>query len=113
MADDRRFEALMELAKYCLYVKPSRVIGCPDRADALNLIDDLTSFSAKVDAVVEAMGEYADSVIGIGKKDLRLFNRQLTDAIEGNATFVIEEACKANLEGMATEAQEFRRGYAA
>jgi hypothetical protein len=70
--------------------RPTRIVGEPDRADAQALADDLLVIAAIVDPIVAAIGDYADSTIGLAAGDLdRDFRDQLRGALEGNATYTI------------------------
>jgi hypothetical protein len=89
---DTRALMLKDLAAFCLGIVPTKVIGEPDWQDGRALVDDLKLIAEKVDRVIAAYGDYADSVIGISKEDQRLFVNQLSDALTGNAMHVIESS---------------------
>jgi hypothetical protein len=82
---------------------PQRVVGEPDMADAAGLVDDLMALAAIMDPVIETVGVYAYGAIGFSARDLSLFRHQLRDALEGNATFVIEEAMRERAETRAEQ----------
>jgi hypothetical protein len=68
----------------------TRIVGEPDRADAMNLIDDLDAVCRIVDPLIERIGDYAaEHFPGI---DRDLFRDQLRGALFGNATYVLEVA---------------------
>jgi len=81
-------DAGMKLA--CLI--PHAIVGDPTMADAKALQQDLDAIAAIVDPVVNAVGRYAQS--NFGRIDLSLFTDQLRDALDGNATFEIEQAAR-------------------
>jgi len=84
--------AIAKLAAF----RPTRIVGEPDRADAQAVADDLLAIAAIVDPVVAAIGDYADSTIGLGPKNLdRDFRDQLRGALEGNATYTVVAALDA------------------
>lgn len=94
--------------------RPARVAGEPDMADARNLADDLLAIAAIIDPVVAAMGEYAQSTIGLTHRHVDdCFRHQLRQALEGNATFVIEDAMRRRAESRHADSGEataaFRR----
>jgi hypothetical protein len=73
-------------------LRPTRIVGEADAADARNLIDDLAALWGIVDPVVAAVGACAaENFSGI---DRTLFTDQLRGALEGNATFALEEAAR-------------------
>jgi hypothetical protein len=82
-------EAGMKLA--CLM--PHTIYGDPTMQDAKALQQDLDAIAAIVDPVVNAVGRYAQS--NFGRIDMALFTDQLRDALDGNATFDIEQAARA------------------
>jgi hypothetical protein len=102
--------AIAKLAAF----RPTRVVGEPDAADAGGLADDLLAIAAIVDPIIAAIGDYADSVIGIARADRPLFRDQLRQALEGNATYALTTAIEARLASRCEEAGEmqaaFRRG---
>ena len=84
---DPRRSALLRLAMFCVGITPSTVGRNPTADDGIELAKDLRLLAKKVDFVIAAYGEYADSVIGV---DLGLFKDQLADALTGNAIYEIE-----------------------
>lgn len=83
--------AFAELEAYVASVIPAHIVGEPDRADAMNVIDDLQRFADKVDKVVSAYGDYAVFALGLNHKSITLFRDQLKDALEGNGLFALSE----------------------
>jgi len=82
--------------------RPTRIVGEPDRADAHGLVDDLMTLAAVVDPIVQAMGDYAQSTLGIPAADVdRYFRHQLRGALEGNATWCITQAVAERQESVA------------
>jgi hypothetical protein len=82
--------AWRDLAVFAAGVTPARIVGDADAADALALRDDLDVIWQRVDRLIEAYGDYAASHFnGI---DTGLFKDQVRGALEGNATFELEEA---------------------
>lgn len=84
-------QRLADLSNFCRDVTPARVVGEPDRADALNIVDDLKALAERVDRVVAAYGEYAVYSLGMSGKSLTLFRDQLRDALDGSALFMLSE----------------------
>lgn len=81
---------LTELAAFAAGILPHRIVGSPDKNDALALVDDLLLLCAKVDKVVEAYGDYAaEHFHGIEKP---LFKDQLLNALDCNALYEITTA---------------------
>lgn len=80
----------------------TRIIGQPEAGDAQCLKHDLISLSEIVDDLVQAFGDYANATVGLTQKDLSYFHSQLRDAIDGNATAV--------LDGVADQLRELRNG---
>jgi hypothetical protein len=71
----------------------TKISGAGDKHDADNLIADLEALCAIVDPVVLAVGLYAKENLGITDKAINEnFTDQLSRALEGNATFNLEEA---------------------
>lgn len=91
---------------------PTRIVGFPDMADARGVIDDLDAVCAIVDPLIKAIGEYAEQ--HFGSLDQSLFTDQVLGALDGNATFEIEQAARRLLadrhDGAIERAAEFRRG---
>lgn len=85
----------------------TNIVGEPDKADALNLIDDLMTVAKIVDGLVEEIGQYAKSNFGNGI-DLSDFTDQLQGALAGNATYVIESAADDMIEARDQDAAEYR-----
>lgn len=95
-----------------LALRPKRVVGEPDPGDAAGLIDDLMAIAAIIDPVIESIGEYARSTVGLSRSDVAdCFRHVLRNALEGNATFVIADALRrrGGTEHAAEMAREFRR----
>jgi hypothetical protein len=80
----------VEASKQLLNMRSPHVVGEPDRHDAEELVACLRRLAAIVDPVVAAIGSYANH--HFGWVDQRLFKDQLLNALEGDATFVIEQA---------------------
>ena len=73
--------------------RPTRIVGEPDQADAHGLADDLLTLAAVVDPIIEAIGDYAQSALGVPATDVqRYFRDQLRGALDGNATWCITQA---------------------
>lgn len=65
----------------------------PDRDDFDNVMDDLNILIEIFDGVILELGKYAGSHFGITQSQVRdYFADQLRGALDGNATFVLEEA---------------------
>lgn len=81
---------LTELAAFAAGILPHRIVGIPDKNDALALVDDLLLLCAKVDKVVEAYGDYAEQHFpGIEK---HWFKDQLLGALSGSGLYEITSA---------------------
>jgi hypothetical protein len=86
----------------------TRIVGEPDRADALNLVDDLDAICRIVDALIERIGDYAmEHFPGI---DRDLFRDQLRGALFGNATYVLESAADEISSTRSDKQADLRRG---
>ncbi len=84
-----------EAARKLQTLRMTRIVGAGDLHDARNLIADLDALAKTFDGVILEVGRYAQEHIGISAKDVeRDFTDQLRNALEGNATFCIEEAGK-------------------
>ena len=91
--EDARVTAYRELANFAANVKPYCVYGYnAGLEDGKELADDIRVFAQKVDAVMKAYGLYARDQFGSWRVDMRVFDTPLSDAIDGNATFVLEAA---------------------
>jgi hypothetical protein len=90
---------------------PTRIVGEPDAADANGLIDDLFAMAAIVDPVIAAIGDYADSAIGLPRADRALFVDQLRQALEGNATYVVTRAIEDRIGSRREDAAEARAAF--
>ena len=82
--------AFVEAGKQLLNMRAHHIVGESDRHDAEELVACLRRLAAIVDPVVAAIGSYASH--HFGWVDQRLFKDQLLNALEGDATFVIEQA---------------------
>src|SRR5262245_24393213 len=104
-------KACLAAAVKLVSLLPTRIVGEPDMADARALIDDLDAICSIVDPMVAAIGHYAES--NFGQLDQSLFTDQLHGALDGNATFEIEQAARRHIgdraEGAAEAAADFRR----
>ena|SRR5688572_8729709 len=89
----------------------TRIVGEPDRADALNLVDDLDAICRIVDPLIECIGDYAaEHLPGI---DRDLFRDQLRGALFGNATYALEAAASEISGGRTDRQADLRRGLLA
>ena len=104
-------EAIRTAVARLAALQPTRIVGEPDEADANGLIDDLIAVAAIVDPVVAAIGDYADSTIGIPRADRGLFRDQLRQALEGNATYVLTRAIAERIAARREEAAEMRAAF--
>lgn len=98
-------EAGLKLA--CLL--PHTIVGEPDMADARGLLSDLDALIAIIDPVIAAIGHYAES--HLGSLDQSLFTDQVLGALDGNATFAIEDVVRKRMEDYGEIAAD-PRGYA-
>ncbi len=82
-----------DAARKLLNLRMTRIVGAGDKHDATNLIADLEALASIVDPVVLAIGMYAKENLGITDKAIKEnFTEQLSKALDGCATFNIEEA---------------------
>ena len=102
--------ALFRLAPYVVFsamvvaagIIPSR-ISCddyePTYSDAKAIIEDLFLLAEKTDRVFEAYGEELMRLGFISQSDFKqLFKSPVTDAINGNATYAIEEGIRQRID---------------
>ena len=82
--------AVIAAGTQLLRLRVHRIVGEPDRTDAEKLVADLRRLAEIIDPVVAAIGGYASH--NFGWVDQRLFTNQLLNALEGDATFAIEQA---------------------
>ena len=80
----------VDAGRQLLNMRAHHIVGEPDRHDAEELVACLRRLAAIIDPVVAAIGGYANH--HFGWVDQRLFTDQLLNALEGDATFVIEQA---------------------
>jgi hypothetical protein len=93
MPDSSPLDAVIDTASAQLsQLRIHRIVGEPDRTDAEKLVANLRQLAAIIDPVVAAIGRYANH--HFGWVDQRLFTSQLLNALEGDATFVIQEAAE-------------------
>jgi hypothetical protein len=93
MADNQEIvTALRALGVFANGIIPSSIGRYePTIEDANEFQNDLMLLAAKVDAVVEAYGEYLKSHGVLSRSDVDdCFRGQLANALQGNATFLIE-----------------------
>jgi len=102
-------KACLAAAVKLVSLTPTRIVGEPDIADARGLIDDLDTICTIVDPVITAIGAYAEA--HFGRLDQSLFTDQLHGALDGNATFEIEQAARKLLAGRADGAAEMTRTF--
>ena len=89
-------------------------VAQPTKSEAQSLVRDLLDISKVVDDMLLAIGREARAHFGHGV-ELELFTDQLLGAIQGNATYVVEEAAE-EIERDADDARDDyydRRFYAA
>lgn len=100
--------ALRSLGTFANGIIPSRIAGPePDMQDAYEFQKDLRLLAAKVDAVIEAYGEYLESYGVLSQSDVKeCFKDQLLGAIDGNALYLIEEGTRERIEYVRDEAAE-------
>lgn len=97
-----------EAARKLLNLRMTRITGnCSDKSDADSLRDDLEALWTILDPMILAVGQYASAHFRISAADLKsCFTDQVRGALEGNATFVLEQA------GDAAQAELCRSDYA-
>lgn len=97
----------LAVAKLCAF-RPARIVGEPDATDGDALADDLIAIATIVDPIIAAIGDYADSTIGIPQADRTSFHHQLRQALEGNATYVVTTAVEARIAARSEDSAEMR-----
>lgn len=102
-------KACLAAAVKLVSLTPTRIVGEPDMADARGLIDDLDAICTIVDPVVAAIGSYAEA--HFGRLDQSLFTDQLHGALDGNATFEIEQAARKLLADRADNVVEMTHAF--
>jgi hypothetical protein len=86
----------------------------PCRADADALVSDLRVLARHVDALIEAYGAYARFALGVSGIDVKEhFTNTLSNALDGNATFAIEDAAAAYADSMADRMADLSRAIEA
>ena len=92
-------DAVLDAGRKLLSLKMTRIVGIPDEHDAANLRADLEALWNIVDPVIAAIGDYAGACFGIDQDKIKEhFTDQLRGALEGNATFVLEQAAERAIE---------------
>lgn len=77
----------------------------PTMEDARELQNDLLLLARKVDALIEAYGEYCQSNGILSQRDVKdCFKDVLFGALDGNALFLIEDGTRERIEALAEEA---------
>lgn len=85
-------------AQKLLTLKFSKVVGEPDMTDAKNIVSDIEALWTVLDPLIEAMGDYAMNQLGISDKAMDGCHRnQVRGALEGNLTFLCEEAVRQDI----------------
>jgi hypothetical protein len=97
--DRAQMRAVAALASLIMHRVPG---NWPEPEDATSLAADLRAVAQAIDPLIEAVGKYADSTIGLRSADLKLFERVAESAIEGEAEYVLAELAEA----MASEGPE-------
>lgn len=101
--------ALRDLGNFANGIIPSKISGPglePTTEDGYNFCKDLQLLAAKVDRVIEAYGEYLESNGVVSNHDVRdCFKDTLLRAIDGNATFCIENGIRERIQALREDAQ--------
>src|SRR5688572_8379817 len=99
------------LANVAAGIVPSECKHCdPCRADADALVSDLRVLARHVDALILAYGDYAKFALGVSGSDVKEhFTNTLSNALEGNATFAIEDAVDTYANTMADRMVDLTR----
>jgi len=85
--------AILIAAYKLLCLQPARIVGEPDIHDANALVDDIEALAAILDPIFVAIGDYANSHIGLSRQDRDdCFKDVILRAVQGNATHVIPAA---------------------
>lgn len=80
-------------ARKLLNLRMTKINGPGDKHDADNLIADLDVLAEIFDGVILELGLFAKEALGLSSEQIkRDFTDQLRNALEGNATFSLEEA---------------------
>jgi hypothetical protein len=82
----------------------------PCRADADALVSDLRLLARHVDALILAYGAYSKFALGVSGSDVKEhFTNTLSNALDGNATFAIEDAVSTFEDTMADRMLDLTR----
>jgi hypothetical protein len=73
-------------------IRPHKIIGCADTADIQERLDHLRAFAKVVDGYLFDLG--LELKQHVNDLELDLFENQLAGALDGNATFDLEEAIR-------------------
>ena len=102
MPDLAIIRAYNELGALAKNIIPSHIAGPgyePTRDDAKEFVSDLMILANKVDAVIQAYGNYLQAYGIVTSKDVkRYFTDQLLGTLEGNALFAIEDGVEKRIE---------------
>jgi hypothetical protein len=90
-------ESYEQLLQQLQGIKPHKIVGCADTADFEERLEHLRAFAKVIDGYLFDLGlelkRHSNEI------DLDQFEDQLADALQGNATFSIEQAIeRAELE---------------
>lgn len=86
--------------------------GEADRDDQKNVSADLDAVARIFDQVILEIGRYAKSTLGVSEADVKAhFTNVVSDALQGNATFVLEEAGREIEEAREDTIAEVKREF--
>ncbi len=99
-----------ELSACASGIIPTRIPLEPAPGEIDMVADDLRVLARKVDALIEAYGEYINANTP-GEFDRSLFKEQLFGALDGNALYEIEQASQQLREDNAEQAYYARHNH--
>lgn len=84
---------LAEAARKLVALQMTTLSLDPDRVDLNNILTDLRDVARIFDTVIAEIGDYAGPYFGVPQKEIvNAFHGQVRGALEGNATFILQEA---------------------
>ena len=109
---DRITQALRDLGHFANTFTPHRITSPamePVEGDAEDFNSDLMLIARKVDAVIEAYGEYLQSHGILSASDVSdCFRLQMEKALDGNATYLISSGVEDRIEGLLDQAADHK-----
>lgn len=101
---------LRELGQFCNGIVPTVIPLEPEPEELREPAEDLRLLASKVDAVIEAMGEYLRA--NSHDVDMSVFRNVVIDTIEGNATYEYECAAERLADDLQQQAYHSKHNHA-